>query len=101
MNVTRLEPIAEGDVYDDDEDDLDDEADDDPDVPEESRQDVPSPPTTPSTIAGKLSEIGLKSSARVTRASLRRDPDTERRKKEDDEELSDGDGSVYSELSIG
>lgn len=88
-------------MYDDDKDDPDNEADDDPDVPEEPRRDVSSPPMTPSTIAGKLSEIELESSARVTRASLRRDANKERREQKDDEELSEGDGSVYSDLSIG
>lgn len=64
-----------------------------------------SPPPTPSTVAGLLSDIGLDdSSVPATRASVRRnrdDPDHFRRAREDDEELSDGDGSVYSELSIG
>lgn len=84
-----------------DKEDKDNEPTDGYGIPGESQRPRISPPTTPSTLAGRLSDIGLDTSARVTRASSRRDPDKDRREREDDEDLSDGDGSVYSELSIG
>lgn len=62
-----------------------------------------SPPPTPSTVAGMLSDIGLDDTTiPATRSSVRRNRNGEdQRRDRDDEELSDGDGSVYSELSIG
>jgi hypothetical protein len=67
------------------------------------RREANSPPPTPSTVAGMLSDIGLDDTIPVTRASVRRNRDREENRRERDEEteLSDGDGSVYSELSIG
>lgn len=112
--VTRLRPMTvhgqdddkeEGEEEEEEEDEeeeeeeKDDELVNDTDLRDQLQRLTVSPPTSPSTLAGKLSEIGL--GDRGPAATSRRDPDKARRERDDDEELSAGTGSVYSELSIG
>lgn len=107
MNRKHAEANAQGEQSDDDEESgKDQDGNGDQHVQRrEPSEAAESPPPTPSTVAGLLSDIELgDSTVPATRASVwrnRDDPDRHRRAREDDEELSDGDGSVYSELSIG
>jgi hypothetical protein len=101
--VTRLKPMTVHGQDDDDKEEEKEEKDEGPvedtDLRDQLQRLTVSPPMSPSTLAGQLSEIGL--GDRAPAATSRRDPDKARREREDSEELSMGEGSVYSELSIG